>query len=212
MKSFRAHGADGADEWGEALSPSSSVSTACGSAHSDGELPSISSVSRACSDGAERPLLWTLIWCQECCHKQECKLERTVINDTAHDMGASLVCFKKAAKFAKCMEQFSQSSYGLLTDWKEAKPCLEAAEACPPSARRPAFVVIYCQPPKCRDRATSWAVARPPGAIPVRILPDLNLLEICLNGLMLQIDADAKDGQQQIKAMLISVMPDHYDD
>jgi len=177
MEFLRAHGVDGADDWGGGPWRSRSVSTV-----------SLS----ACSDGGGLPPWWTLIWCQESCNKQECTLKRTVINDTAHDMGATLVCFKKAAKFATVMEQFNQSPYGLLTDWKESKPCLAAAEARPPSAR-PAFVVIYCELRKCRERATAWAGARPPGATPVRILADLDLLEFCLNGLV--SDSKAPRGQ-----------------
>jgi len=106
-----------------------------------------------------------------------------VIGDTAYDAGATLVCLRKATKFAAWMAQAGRSPYGLLTDWREAKPCLEAAEACPPSAR-PAFVVIYCELPRCLERATAWAGARAPGATPVRILADLEHLKFCLNGVV----------------------------
>ncbi|CAK0868992.1 unnamed protein product [Prorocentrum cordatum] len=149
MKPFRTHGAA---EWGEEPSPSRSVSTASGSTCSDG-VPAV-------------PPWWTLVWCHERCHKQGCDGERAAITDTVQDAGATLVCLKKATRFSSWMKQAGQSPYGLLTDWREAKPCMEAIETCSPSDR-PAFLVVYCELPRCRERATAWASARPCGATPV---------------------------------------------
>mmetsp|Transcript_73713 Transcript_73713/g.205864 ORF Transcript_73713/g.205864 Transcript_73713/m.205864 type:complete len:313 (-) Transcript_73713:883-1821(-) len=166
MKPFRTHGAA---EWGEEPSPSRSVSTASGSTCSDG-VPAV-------------PPWWTLVWCHERCHKQGCDGERAAITDTVQDAGATLVCLKKATRFSSWMKQAGQSPYGLLTDWREAKPCMEAIETCSPSDR-PAFLVVYCELPRCRERATAWASARPCGATPVRILADLDHLSFCLNALV----------------------------
>jgi len=163
MQPFRAYGADGADEWGE--EPSHSASTESG------------------SDGVGAWPWWTLVWCHERCHKVECKWKQTVIRDVAHDMGATLVCCRKAWKFAEWIAQAGQSPYGLLADWKEVKPCLEAAVWCPPSSH-PAFVVIYDDMPKSRERATAWVWARHYPAVPMRILADVDLLKFCLNGLV----------------------------
>jgi len=280
MESFRAHGADGAKSAHGADQQSTPGSTACGNACSD----SPASSSAACGSAgagvrlrgprqarwAPRragappgdPPWWTLVWCHERCCKQESAWKQAAIGDTAHDLGATLVYIRKAKQFATWTAQAGPSPRGLLTDWVEVKTCLEAAEACPPSAR-PAFVVIYCELPKSRARAAAWAAARSPLATPVRVLADLSLLELCLRGLVLQAqcaiqlapmqpvaavcvyvvaecadapavqgrgsleksilerqteylpmeaNAGASDGQQQLEEMLVSAMPDHYDD
>merc|ERR1719284_57455 len=90
---------------------------------------------------------WQLIWCHERCHKHDCDGKRAIIVNAAEESQASPVCLKKAAKYAAWLEQAQRPPYALLTDWREVKPCLDAAKLHPPR-NHPVFTVILCELPK----------------------------------------------------------------
>lgn len=119
---------------------------------------------------------WQLIWCHERCHKQDCDDKRFIITEAAEESGASLLCLKKAAKYSMWMEQAQRPPYALLTDWREVKPCLQAAALHPPR-NQPAFTVIFCELPKQYERASAWVQSLPVRSDPVHICRDVNTLK-----------------------------------
>jgi hypothetical protein len=133
---------------------------------------------------------WQLIWCHERCHKQDCDEKRTVIVTATEESKASLLCLKKAAKYSAWLEQAQRPPYALLTDWREVKPCLQAAALHPPR-NQPVFTVVLCELPKHYERASAWAQALPARQDPVRICKDVGLLEGLLQELAGQLLAGA---------------------
>jgi len=103
---------------------------------------------------------WQLVWCHERCHKEDCDKTRAAIDDAAGGSQASLLCLKKAAKYAAWLDQARRPPHALLTDWREVKPCLQAAALHPP-CNRPVLTVILCELPKHYERAAAWAQALP---------------------------------------------------
>jgi hypothetical protein len=119
---------------------------------------------------------WHLIWCHERCHKHDCDEKRAVIVNAAEESQASLLCLKKAGKYAAWLEQAQRPPYALLTDWREVKPCLQAANLHSPR-NQPVFTVILCELPKHYERASAWAQALPARNDPVHICRDIRLLK-----------------------------------
>jgi len=132
---------------------------------------------------------WQLIWCHERCHKKDCVEKKSAIANAAEkplEGPESLLCLKKAAKYAAWLEQAPRSPYALLTDWREVKPCLEAAALHPPR-NQPAFTVILCDIPKHYERASAWAQSLPARHDPVRVCRDMGLLKGLLQELAGQL-------------------------
>lgn len=127
---------------------------------------------------------WRLIWCHERCHKQECEPLRRAISEAARDAHASLLCLKKASKFAVWLAQVwdQRQPFALLTDWREVKPCIQAASAHPPQ-NRPAFTVVLCEVQRHFERASAWAQTLPPRSDPVHVCKDSRLLHLFLGDL-----------------------------
>mmetsp|Transcript_1277 Transcript_1277/g.3305 ORF Transcript_1277/g.3305 Transcript_1277/m.3305 type:complete len:341 (+) Transcript_1277:68-1090(+) len=136
--------------------------------------------------GAAASASWQLIWCHERCHKKECETRKNIFIKDAEEYKASLLCLKKAAKYAAWLEQAPRSPYALLTDWREVKPCLEAAALHPPR-NQPAFTVILCDIPKHYERASAWAQSLPARHDPVRVCRDMGLLKGLLQELAGQL-------------------------
>lgn len=114
---------------------------------------------------------WRLVWCHERCHKHECEERRTAIGEAASDVGATLVCLKKAGKFATWLTHAPAQPFVLLTDWREVKPCMQAVAQCP--ANRPALTVVLGELPQHFERASAWAQSLPVGADPVDVINQL---------------------------------------
>jgi len=112
---------------------------------------------------------WQLVWCYERCHKAENQAQRQVIKRVARTVGASLVCLKKARQFGAWMDRSERSPFVLVTDWREAQPCLRAVtQHSGPNV--PAHMVVLCEGRRQYMRALDWA----------RVLrPDVGLVHIC---------------------------------
>jgi hypothetical protein len=128
-------------------------------------LPGISSWSGAVDP--TKPL--QLVWCHERCHKQESETRRRAISKAAHDSGAVLICVKKATKFAAWLADGQRQPCVLLTDWREAKPCLETAALQPPT-NRPVATVVLCEQGQQFKRASAWTQT---------VSRDLGLVHVC---------------------------------
>lgn len=106
------------------------------------------------SDSATPP--WRLIWCQERCHKSDQESWRRALSQAASERGAVLHCLKKGSKFAAWLAH-ARARYGpfaLLTDWREAKPCMQALKDL---NRQAAVTVLLCPHPGPGERASAWA-------------------------------------------------------
>mmetsp|Transcript_126385 Transcript_126385/g.252557 ORF Transcript_126385/g.252557 Transcript_126385/m.252557 type:complete len:518 (-) Transcript_126385:145-1698(-) len=116
---------------------------------------------------------WRLVWCHERCHKQETEPLRKAINEAAREVGAVLVCMKKANKFGLWLDHAQRPPFALLTDWREVKPCLQTISLQPPS-NRPACTMVLCTMGPQFERAAAWAQTLPPRTDPVMVCRDLS--------------------------------------
>jgi len=120
------------------------------------------------------------VWCHERCYKQDMALQRKRLDAAARAAGAELLCLKKASKFGQWLTTRQRPPYVLLTDWREAKPCL-AGVALKAPFNQPCFTVILCEESKAQfDRAATWAEELAPRQGPVHVCPDLGLLRSLL--------------------------------
>jgi len=119
---------------------------------------------------------WRLVWCHERCHKQENEGLRRILGDAARSAGASLVCLKKASKFAVWLQSARRPPYVLLTDWRELKPCINTAKQVHVSSQ-PTFTIVFCKETPHYERASAWAKSLPPRADPVHVCKDLAFLK-----------------------------------
>jgi len=140
--------------------------------------------------GAAASASWQLIWCHERCHKKECETRKNIFIKDAEEYKASLLCLKKAAKYAAWLEQAQRPPHALLTDWREVKPCLQAS-GLHAFHNQPVFTVILCDLPKHYERASAWAQGLPARHNPVRICADVGLLRGMLQELTGQLLAGA---------------------
>uniref|UniRef100_A0A7S0FL78 Uncharacterized protein n=1 Tax=Pyrodinium bahamense TaxID=73915 RepID=A0A7S0FL78_9DINO len=123
------------------------------------------------------PCSWRIVWCWERCHKQEAAYKREVLGEAARKAGASLVCLKKANKFAAWLAKSQRPPYILLTDWRELKPCLSYASQ-EHLSNQPVFTVVLCEDPEKKPfgRAAAWAERVGPRPDPVHVCKDLDFL------------------------------------
>lgn len=131
---------------------------------------------------------WRLVWCHERCHKQENEGLRRVLGDAARNAGASLVCLKKASKFAVWLRSAQRPPYVLLTDWRELKPCINTAKQVHIS-NQPTFTIVFCKDARHYERASAWAKSLPPRADPVHVCKDLTFLKAFLADLATRVVA-----------------------
>jgi len=97
-----------------------------------------------------------MVWCHERCHKLDCQTQRDDLQIAAQTLGASMVCLKKASRFALCLSRQLRHPYGVVTDWREAKPCMSVIMQ-QSSMNYPSLVVVVCQSQAQFSRASVWA-------------------------------------------------------
>lgn len=71
---------------------------------------------------------WLMIWCHERCYKPERSELRAHLTDVAMSLNAGILCMKKAVKYETWMKRSNSRTHVLITDWREAKPCLQAMQ------------------------------------------------------------------------------------
>lgn len=99
---------------------------------------------------------WLMIWCHERCYKPERSELRAHLTDVAMSLNAGILCMKKAVKYETWMKRSNSRTHVLITDWREAKPCLQAMQD---GGQRewPETMIILCDLPKSHENAVSWA-------------------------------------------------------
>ncbi|CAE8606462.1 unnamed protein product, partial [Polarella glacialis] len=88
----------------------------------------LESVDFPTSSSLIKPLM--LIWCHERCHKSENEARRDAFQASATLVGAQALLCKKTKQFAQWLESpTGEQRYVLITDWREAQPCMQAIAA-----------------------------------------------------------------------------------
>jgi len=128
---------------------------------------------------------WNIVWCSERCYKAENDERRERLSELAQSAGATLVLHKKAQKLAAWLAKAQQPPYILLTDWREAKPSLQAT-AREPVHNQPVFSLVLCDDDeKAYERAKQWMEELPPRTDPVHVMKEsgLNIVKQFLDNL-----------------------------
>jgi hypothetical protein len=110
-------------------------------------------MSSAASANIMKKSVWELVWCSEHCHKSENAGLRGEIAAVAEKCDAELVCLKKAAKYASWSSTACKRPFALLSDWREAKPCVQEFD----NGTAPIITFILCDTAQTFRRASSWA-------------------------------------------------------
>lgn len=109
---------------------------------------------------------WRLVWVHERCHKHE-NIERVrAIGRELHSLGAALICLKKANQFSLWVQQAARPPFILVTDWREAQPCMQFLTQ-QASSNQPVGTVVVCDSTRQLGRASEWAQGLPQWAGPV---------------------------------------------
>mmetsp|Transcript_131831 Transcript_131831/g.263085 ORF Transcript_131831/g.263085 Transcript_131831/m.263085 type:complete len:286 (+) Transcript_131831:57-914(+) len=111
-----------------------------------------------------------LVWCNEHIHKPQFDAQRIAVSTAMAQAGASLLCLKKGAQFSTWAAAACRAPFVLLTNWREAKPCMAAAQQYPWSY--PVFTVVICEQHVQYMRARAWLENDPRLAQHVQVVDD----------------------------------------
>jgi len=99
---------------------------------------------------------WRAVWCHERCFRPECKTARNEFAMVVRNACGSLLCFKKSQQFVLWLAMKQMTSYFLLTDWREAKPCINALQEADVTYW-PFRIIVLCDTAKQFEKASHWA-------------------------------------------------------
>eukprot|EP00428_Durinskia_dybowskii_P019855 CAMPEP_0170229468 /NCGR_PEP_ID=MMETSP0116_2-20130129/14458_1 /TAXON_ID=400756 /ORGANISM="Durinskia baltica, Strain CSIRO CS-38" /LENGTH=358 /DNA_ID=CAMNT_0010480219 /DNA_START=76 /DNA_END=1152 /DNA_ORIENTATION=+ len=116
-------------------------------------------VKAAAPESRTRGGKWRAVWCYERCYKSEEEAVRNTITEAVTGLGGSLICFKKARTFEARAPRMHPQSYALITDGREARPCMQALAAHPQN--HPALIIVVSEQPKHNARVVRWAEGLP---------------------------------------------------
>jgi len=152
-----------------------------------------------------RPKAWRAIWCFERCHKVEEAPLRAAIADSAAELGGSFSCFKKAKKFEEILPRMPEP-YALITDGREARPCVQAL--CGGCGAMPTLMVVLSEKPKYASRLTLWARGLPQEGFdaPVFVIQDARELAPILRASELPI-VEQPGAPQLLPALRLPAAP-----
>jgi len=139
---------------------------------------------------------WQVVWCQEHSFKYDGGGLRERLRVSANMHGADLACVKKSHKILLHFKRLQGllpivklDFFGIITDWREAKPCLELFEQLDeaqiaelkllPSQTKPEFLVVFCENQSQHNKAVLWAnKAESPFPIYCMLAPDKEQLDL----------------------------------
>eukprot|EP00930_Biecheleria_cincta_P105466 TRINITY_DN9818_c0_g1_i4.p1 TRINITY_DN9818_c0_g1~~TRINITY_DN9818_c0_g1_i4.p1 ORF type:complete len:274 (-),score=46.03 TRINITY_DN9818_c0_g1_i4:287-1108(-) len=98
---------------------------------------------------------WHIVWCHEHCHKAEQAEVRDKLQEAATSVGADLVVFKKSEKYKTWLTTQCCNPHMLITNWREAKPSLNAIEE--HEIKTPSAIAVLVDKDDIFQRALSWA-------------------------------------------------------
>lgn len=113
---------------------------------------------------------WYLIWCHERCYKEDFDAVRSDLAKVVEEIGGSLVCLKKASGFGRWVAREQHPPFVLLTDWREAKPCMSIVSQS--RVNTPRLAAVYTEQERQFRQASQWASSMPGQGvcIPVQVL------------------------------------------
>lgn len=126
---------------------------------------------------------WRLVWCHERCHKQENEARCRAMREVTAELGASLITLKKAGQFGLWIERAQRPLYVLITDWREAQPCIQALEH-HKGRNFPILTVVLCESPRQYSRASEWARRLTSNVGPVHVCDRNKIPQNLLAGLI----------------------------
>jgi len=97
---------------------------------------------------------WTMVWCYEGSHKQASMEHRSALHAIAVRSGGCFHCFRKAKQFHQWYLKQTKP-FILCTDWREAKPCVQAMTK-EGWQTRALFTIVVCASEKQKARAQAW--------------------------------------------------------
>lgn len=126
---------------------------------------------------------WNLIWCHERCYKLENEPTRKMLQEHAPAHGAFVILLRKAAQLALWLDCHPQKPYVLLSDWREARPCIKVLRG---DFRRvrPQQMIVLCESPKQLQRASGWSLYADRNTSPIQVADRANIDPCLLNGLV----------------------------
>jgi len=146
-------------------------------------------------DECEPKSWWRLIWCYERCYKWENREVREKLRKALEGVGGSLTCLRKASHFVRWLDQATKPKFVLVTDWREAQPCLQALLAQnPESFAQPVCSIVLCSGRQL-GRATDWSRRVPAEAGPVCIYESHSIPRALLGGLISEHFSGAHDSE-----------------
>lgn len=120
---------------------------------------------------AGRPTLH-LLWCHERCYKADKECDRDVLNEAAHRAGMKSIALKKSTNYARWCENHGSTPHILVTNWREAKPCVLAMQA-GPNASWPSVMIVLCETPRDVQRVSRWQAEQRDGPLRVEVVASL---------------------------------------
>ncbi|CAK9110744.1 unnamed protein product [Durusdinium trenchii] len=159
---------------------------------------------------------WLMIWCHERCYKPEREL-RAHLTDVAMNLSAGILCMKKAVKYETWMKRTKNRFHVLITDWREAKPCMNAVEESL-QTDWPEMIIVLCDLPKSHENALQWASKQDSNKAKIHVLlesPDqqhfqviTELLQSCYAKMSKRRRSDQKPEQrEEPRPMLLPSTP-----
>mmetsp|Transcript_72473 Transcript_72473/g.209784 ORF Transcript_72473/g.209784 Transcript_72473/m.209784 type:complete len:341 (-) Transcript_72473:178-1200(-) len=112
--------------------------------------------------GAVSPLgsgPWRMIWCHERCHKAENEARRVRMESTVRHHSGTLISFKKARQVGRWASRASRPPFVLVTDWREAQPCMQALAEFGRVSNLPVLFIVMCDTHKQQLRAAAWTTS-----------------------------------------------------
>jgi len=122
------------------------------------------------------PPSWFLVWCYERSFKQECEQIKNAIEELVTPLGGELLRFKKAKTYETWATRSEHTDYILVTDGREAKPCVRIlAGGCDILPRR---MAVWSEDPRQNNRLEKWAMAfnKAGSKVPVKVISVIDQL------------------------------------
>jgi len=133
---------------------------------------------------------WRLVCCTERLLRQGGAEHgrRKAFEEATAVVGAELLCLRKAKQFEAWSRKPGTKPYVLLTDWREAKPCMDILAGRGPQ-NKPVFTVVICEVRGQYGRASRWAEAHSENtAEPVYVCQYLTCSHTLVHGLSAQLN------------------------
>lgn len=108
---------------------------------------------RSRAGSAQSEASWSLVWCYERCYKSDADAFRSGLAELAESSHGTLLCFKKACGLKKWLAEASDTRWILVTDWREAKPCVQLWPEC---VRRPDLILVFTDGERQMKRSLGW--------------------------------------------------------